>query len=269
MDKFSALVKLTEGNQISNALWNNDEYLIMMNNKAYKKQNSSMTGFNLTHMNEEGWIDLDNVLSQLNETIVIENKTIQERKEMYIRYVADTLNRIEDNGDKIYDTLMSMVDGDFDKVKELVKNKIKSLSLNYQEGSDEYFILDNLNVSVSVLKLKMETKFSPYDIEMMSKEYIFNYYRKGGMETVSGYGIDILKKLGVPMMPITDEFRYKNEEFITYLNNCFVNNPTLEGHFQNRTNTDKVMDGIAFNKRFNDFDKPDETPTEVKSPIIK
>jgi hypothetical protein len=240
-----------------------------MNNKTYKKYGESMTGFNLTHMNEDGWIDLDNVLGQLNETAVIEGKTIEERKEMYIRYVADTLNRIEDNGDKIYDTLMGMIDGDFDKIKELVKNKIKSLSLNYQEGADEYFILDNLNVSVSVLKLKMETKYSPYDIETMSKEYIFNHYVEGRMETVSGYGIDILKKLGVPMMPVTDEFHYENEEFITYLNNCFVNDPTLKGHFQNRINTDKVMDGISFNKRFRDFNTPDETPNSSKSPVMK
>jgi hypothetical protein len=80
MDKFTALIKLTEGNQISNAVWSNDEYIIMMNNKTYKKIGETMTGFNLTHMNEEGWIDLDNPLTHLNETIVIENKTIEDRK---------------------------------------------------------------------------------------------------------------------------------------------------------------------------------------------
>ena len=158
---------------------------------------------------------------------------------------------------------------DFDKVVDIVKKKVSELYEKYKLDK-----LDTLLKILSSFELTMVNRFSKYDTEAMMKSYYFNYYKSGKTEIIEGYGIDILKKFGIPLMEKIDKSELEEQglsgeedldnELMRYLNEVF-DIESRTGHFQVHKYPGKSMSKEEFKKKFDNFDKVEELKKKTPS----
>jgi len=247
MDKFEALIELIKGKKLTNAHWDGEVISIYNNEILKRSKEGTLTNFNPRFMLDSGWIDIDNMIEHLNDKELVAAKSLTERKKMYIKYIIQQLQKIETISEKSLEEVYENMGGDLEQFVKTVKNRLITLYTVVKEGTKEYGILSNLDTDIDIFRLKEAQKLNE---EALKKYWVLNYYEKGEQTKVSGYGIEILEKLGIDLIPDTDS------SFISYLNEKM--HEKNKGHFQNSTNVEESLSEEEYAKKLSNYQKSNQ-----------